>query len=40
MAPPRCPHCGATLPLMGFIEVEEEEVDDDDDELLDDDGPE
>ena len=40
MAPPRCPHCGAVLPLMGFIEVEDEEVDEDDDDLVDDDGPE
>jgi len=35
MAPPKCPHCGAQLPLMGFVEVEDddEEYDDQDDEL-------
>jgi len=40
MAPPKCPHCGAQLPMIGFIEVEEDdELEEDDDDLVDDDGP-
>ena len=45
MSPPKCPHCGAQLGGMGFVELEDDDDDDDDDELggeemLDDDGPE
>lgn len=44
MAPPKCPHCGAELGGMGFVELDEPDDHDDDDdlgdELEDDDGPE
>ena len=42
MAPPKCPHCGAELGGMGFVEIDEDDDDlgDDDDDLIDDEGPE
>lgn len=41
MAPPKCPHCGASLAGLGFFAADEEEDDDElEDELVDDEGPE